>query len=255
MSARSARHEVTPVVDVLIGGFCGSAAGYEGLRQAMHDATGNTTIYIGMTRWRGTFARNYPYPRALFRQALHAVGRLDKFMPAHRLRLYGHSMGGAVALIAGHEWGLTQRIDTVVALNPAGLYIDGVVPLLRRMIAKGASDLHLAQHHPDPQVRRIIRAGRLGALSYMANPVRSVAEGIALARTPLFTRLMPRLSLKPIQVAVGYSSDDIVFVPRRVRAALDAFPGINSFVLNGIPHDVQYMPAPTVNALCEHDVL
>lgn len=259
MSAVDARRPVTPVVDVIIGGFCSSAAGYEELRGAMQRASGNTTVYIGMTRFGLPFFKTdmrYPrYPRPLYRQALHVMRTLRRKYKGHAFRLYGHSMGGAVALIAAESFGPTMGIKRVVALNPAGMYNDGVIALAKRMVRKGQSDDHNSKHHPSLQVRRIIKAGKPGFFMYLANPIRSLMEGLALARTPLFTQVMPRLEGRDMEVMVGYSDGDIVFVPDRMVEALKAFPGIEAFELENTLHDMQYTPTNTVNAMCRHGAL
>lgn len=250
------RPEVTPVVDLLVGGYCGSEPGYRSLVRAMHGATGNTTRFVGMVRFAlPCVPSDSRYPRALYRQAVHLkrVVRAMYARGATTVRLYGHSMGGAVSLITADAFGALE-IERVVTLNLAGIYVDGFMPLLLRMLAKGKQDAYDARHHPDPNVRRIIKAGRPGALIYLSNPLRSLAEGIALSRMPLFSQLVPGLAQTNTHVMVGYSHADTVFLPERVLEALGAFPGIQSFRLEGA-HDVQYQPVKTVNSLCAHGAL
>lgn len=252
------RRPVTPVVDVLVGGFCGSAAGYEELRAEMYRATGNTTVFVSMTRFGLPFAtdssRRPRYPRALWRQAVHLSRKLKPYDNGEReFRMFGHSMGGAISLIAADNQAVPIR--RVVALNTACLYVDGVVPLAKRMIAKGKSDAFLSAHSPDPQVRRLIRARVPGVVAYMANPWRCLQEGLALARTPLFAQTMPRLQGRNIEVMVGYSDDDVVFLDGKMQNALEAFPGIKSFLLQNTLHDVQYTPRTTVETMCVYGAL
>lgn len=245
------RHAVTPVVDILVGDFCGSRAGYAELLTAMHHITQNTTEYVGMTRFGLMCARrDSRYPQALFRQALHLRNCIIRLRRngAQEFRLYGHSMGGAVAIIAADAFGQKLGITQVVALNPAGMYVDGFMPLAKRMIAKGRQDLHDAQHHKDARVRRIIRAGRPGALLYLSNPARSLAEGIALSNTPLFSQLLPNLARTSTRVMIGYSSQDIVFLREQMIGVINTFPGVEAFLLESA-HDVQYTPHKTVRNL------
>jgi pimeloyl-ACP methyl ester carboxylesterase len=252
--ARDMRDTGQPT-DVLIGGFCGSAAGYAELRRTMYAETGNETVFVDSRRWGLPFpSGGEDYPRALYRQAKHTAQVL-RGLDLWRVRLYGHSMGAAVALIFADAFRHAFQIDHVVAMNPACLYLDGVVPLALRMHKKARLDRAYARHHDDPQVQRIVRARRAGDIRYLSNPVRSVAEGLALARTPLLSQLLPRLSGGKTRISVAYSTQDIVFLANKMGEALNTFPGIDAFQLQDTEHDVQYTPTSTVRALVAHNAL
>jgi pimeloyl-ACP methyl ester carboxylesterase len=243
------------IVDVVVGGFGSSAPGYAELLDEMHAATSNQTVFVGMARWSlMACGRNSRYPRVLYRQALHVVRELHR-QGIRRVRLYGHSMGGAVVLIVADAFAGSLDIEQVVALNPAGVHVDGVLPLLRRMIRKGKGDIHNLKHHTDTRVRRIIAAGKPGAVKYVCNPVRSLAEGLALSRTRLLATLYPRLSQGSVPIMIVYSDEDMVFEPAPMLAALDSLPDVVAFELKTMPHDVQYHPAETVAALRRHGAL
>lgn len=243
-------------VDVVIGGFGSSAAGYAELLDEMRGSTGNRTVFVGMTRWGLlVFRRRGAYPRVLYRQALHIVRTLER-QGITRVRLYGHSMAGAVVLIIADAFSDRLTIEQVAALNPACLHVDGVLPLLRRMIRKGRLDAYNLKHHTNEQVRRIVAAGKPGALRYVfSNPGRSLVEGIVLSRTRLFAALYPRLCRGSAPIVVAYSDDDIVFEPDRLLEVLNGFPDVKVVRLEGVPHDVQYFPSKTVAALRRHGAL
>lgn len=241
--------------DILVGGFGGSAAGYAELLEEMRRATGRPTSYVGMSRWKLFFFRNpSPYPRALYRQALHLANVLDGRRIKH-VRLYGHSMGGAIVTIFADVFGDRFEVERVVALNPAGVYIDGALPLLLRMIRKGASDARMLKHHANERVRRIIKTSKIGVVTYLLNPVRSLAEGLALSRTRVLVAAYPQLRKRGTPIAIIHSDDDIVFESARLLKALNDLPGIMAFELTCMPHDMQYFPAETVTALQRHGVL
>lgn len=255
MAAAKAVPPATGAINILVGGFGSSAAAYEDLRAEMERASGTTTIFVPPTRWGLIlFKGKKPYPRVLYRQALYIARRLRR-AGVRTVRLYGHSMGGAVVMILADAFSETLEIEKVVALNPACVHVDGVLPLARRMVGKVKSDVHSLKHHPSEDVQRLIRAGRPGALLYAANLGRTVAEGLVLARTRLFEQLKPSLDSKNIKLMVGYADEDSVFLATHMRAALAGMPAGSVFLLEHTTHDVQLYSVQTVAALKRHGAL
>lgn len=255
MAAEEAVNAPGPVVDVLLGGYLASRRGFEGLRAAMEDASGNRTIFVEPVRWGRTIFWNHPaYPRAFFRQALHAALEL-RALGVRRVRLYGMSMGAPIVMIMAEAFGRVFTTEQVVLINPACVHIDGVMPLGRRVIRKAQADMHNLRYHPDEAVRRIMRDSRRGAAFYMTNLVRATAEGLAISRIPLFTQTLPRLEQKRIPVYVAHAELDLLFTADCVASALVNLPEGRVFLLEGIGHDAQFVPAQTAAALKRHGVL
>ena len=236
------------VVNVLVGGFCSSPAGYEPLRAEMEQACGSPVVFVGSNRWRNIwFKRNRQYPRAMYRQALY-VAQVLQAQGITRARLFGHSMGGMVSLIVADAF--PELVEDVVLLNSAGIHVGGVIELGRRFKRKAKGDLHDAKHHPDEEIRAIVKECVDGAWVYLRNIVRSIAEGIILSRYTALTTLHPKLSSRNIPVFVAYGTRDTVYLEAKVLAVVGPLLQPDRIIeLPDLPHDVQYHPKPTVAAL------
>jgi pimeloyl-ACP methyl ester carboxylesterase len=241
------------VVDVLIGGFGCSQRGYEALRAEMERVSGGPVVFVGSDRWgRELLQHDQAYPSALYRQALHVVATL-RAKGITKARLFGHSMGGTVALIVADAF--PEMVDSVVLLCSAGIYVDSTLRLGWRLLDKVFGDWHDAWRHPDKEVRAVIYTCLMGAWSYAFNVVRSTAEGMALSQYRAFELLHHRLSARGIIVYVAYATDDTMFLTAEVLAAIQSLEPEHIVELTGLPHDVQYHPRRTVAILQAHGLL
>jgi pimeloyl-ACP methyl ester carboxylesterase len=242
------------VVDVLVGGFGCSARGYEALRAEMERASGKPVLFIGSNRWGEMLLHHDKmYPRSLYRQALHVAATL-RAQGITRARLFGHSMGGTVALIVADAF--PELVDSVVLLGSAGIYVDGALRLGWRFQRKVVGDWRDAWRHPDEEVRTRVFTCLMGAWPYLFNVVRTTAEALALSRYQALKLLYPRLSAQGIPIYITYGTDDTVYVAAQVLAAVELLHQPDRvFELKDLPHDVQYHPALTVATLQAHGLL
>lgn len=244
-------------IDFLVSGFCGGEATYTPLRDAMSEASGNPTILIGSDRWGGTLSVNYgTHPRALDLQAHHVAKQvvaakeaLD--MQAAKARIYCHSLGAAGSMLAAaHYLPLDMELELTL-LAPACLRREGWA-LVVRTLRKGLNDIQAAKHHPDAAVRELMALRGPGMRNYMANPIRTFREGLALVSTDLYTPLSARLQKRGVTLRVAYAEHDELFphLPGQFR-----LEGENAFVLEGTTHDVHYYPKQTTEQLALNGAL
>jgi pimeloyl-ACP methyl ester carboxylesterase len=238
-------------VNVLLGGFGGCPEGYEPQRLALEVESGEAFVFIGFTRWQRLFVSRSEYPRCLWRQALHVAWQMRK-QGIFNARVFAHSMGGDVAMILADAF--PELVYEIVLLNSTGLHVDGFLSTAKRFLGKLRQDLHDAKHHPDLQVREIIRACKAGGIRYLLNPLRSLAEAVTICRYRAYRRLYPSLRLFGKPVMVCPSTGDTVFLYEIVRLAVQCRRG-EMISLGDLPHDVHYFPEKTASRLAAANLL
>lgn len=158
--------------------------------------------------------------------------------PSRPLALYGHSMGGLIAL--GYVMDARARPDLLVLSAPA---IDAEVPLWQRLIAGPlrrlapnlliANNLDVRALSSDPAVRE----------AYVSDPLNQHRTTVRFGHA-LFAeqrRVRAALDRLSIPTLVVHGSDDEL-VPARTSEALDGRPGVTRRVYPGTRHELHNEP-------------
>ncbi len=171
------------------------------------------------------------------------IGALRDAAPGLPLILYGHSMGGLVAL--GYVLGdVPQALPDLLVLSAPG--IDSSVPVWRRRLAalltnvvprmRLANGLAHDGLSRDPEVRARSDAD---PLCQSRSSVRLGAE--AFAEQDRIKAALRRLTTMPIPTYVFHGSDDPI-VPVAATETLEGIGGVTRRVHEGLRHECHHEP-------------
>lgn len=224
---------VSETVNVIVYGFAGCDAAYQGLANAMTHEQGLITLTCRLSRFQHPSAALHPShltkPTALTSKIVRAsIGALPDYGLSDKVNLFGHSMGGWIgAELAEHK---PHIVDNLVLFGSAGLIDHSpltLAPGIPKLLGRIAFDLvtrrpdAVQPKHALDTVKHVLR-----------NPLLTVGEAMAVSMCDIRQILQ---SIDGPTVAILHPSDDEFFDSNKV---VDAASSITPFVrlLGGLGH-------------------
>lgn len=203
---------LNPYPVVIAHGYCGSKHAYDALRNALA-RNGTVAVSYDSPRIQKIAAALHPThinkPAQLLSQAIWGATRRSMQMadeldlPIHnRYDVIAHSMGGRSATLAAHH---RPQFFRSVLLNGAAGLEPQTLPMMVGRLPRFSHELR----GTDPSII-------LGSMSYIArNPVKTAAEGIAVARADIRQKVR-ELGKLGVSTAIVVGRDDFLIPAERV---------------------------------------
>jgi pimeloyl-ACP methyl ester carboxylesterase len=207
-------------------------------------ASGRRTICVKHPRWGGGYERWAGAQPAEVRKAKNILATMDA-CGVQKADAIAHSEGAINILLAAHE--APDRFRTIILVGPAGLLKkDRLLPLMLRLLWKVLLSIVTAIRRPE-QRRAILVGLKEGNLYLLANPVRGVREGMAIATARMGSLIRPLRKWHGVKIIVVSGVDDPLFAMQRLQqldCKLDGFVSVR-----GVHDELYFQPERYVPAI------
>lgn len=250
---------------VAIGGFGGSAEGYDWFTDELKSTTGERVIFIESVRWAimspkdtPEILKPYDMPKAFVRQAYNIRNALlANNLRGRQVMVHAHSMGCPIAAIFALLFHEEFKIIGINLMNPACIQLMNVFKTSWRVLVRRTNadftDWNMSRKIGGANTAAAIVDYYKNMLAYMfSNPIRTLAEAWATSRFKM-RRMITGLALRKIPIFMGLSEIDEVFDYSYVRDATKEFERYPSFITYSTPgrHDPEYFARQLIEAMSE----